>query len=120
LSNAKPDATPEVMAGLSTAVMSGQVKSISPSVAQMLLESSLQVWPNHPDLLMVRAQDRLMVKDYSKALIDLEKALLNRPRDVKLHEMLSLTYKHLGQLDKAKEHSDKANNVRLNAVPQGL
>lgn len=120
VSASTPDATPEVMAGLSTAVLSGQVKSVPPAIAQLLFETSLQVWPDHPDLLMVRAQDRLMVKDYSKALDDLKKALVRRPRDVKLHEMLALTYQHLGQVDLAKSHRDKANAVRVNAVPQGL
>jgi tetratricopeptide (TPR) repeat protein len=117
LRGAAPDATPEVMAGLAAAVLSQQLKSINPIVAHQLFESSLLVWPNHPDLLKVRAQQNLMLKDFGKALGDLNKALVQRPRDAKLHEMLAVTYEYLGQSDRAREHRERAAEVRTNVTP---
>jgi predicted Zn-dependent protease len=112
-----PDATPEVMAGLATAVLNGQVKSVNPTVAHQLFETSLQIWPNHPDLLVVRAQQNLMLKDFGKALGDLNKALEQRPRDAKLHEMLAVTYQQLGQGARAQQHRQLAAEVRSNVSP---
>lgn len=112
-----PDATPEVMAGLATAVLNGQVRSVNPTVAHQLFETSLQIWPNHPDLLVVRAQQNLMLKDFGKALGDLNKALEQRPKDAKLHEMLAVTYQQLGQTERAQYHRQKAAEVRSNVSP---
>jgi Tfp pilus assembly protein PilF len=69
---------------------------------------------------MVRAQDRIQVKDYSKALDDLKRALAQRPRDPKLHEMVAKAYQLQGQLDLARSHREKAEEFRPTAVPQGL
>jgi tetratricopeptide (TPR) repeat protein len=116
---AEPDKTSEIIAGLTTAVLNGQVKSLKPLDAHELFELSRRVWPNDPDLLVVRAQQNLMLKDYAKALVDLNKALEGRPKDAKINEMLAVTYDHLGQADTARKHRDAAEAARINTpVPQ--
>lgn len=113
LNGAKPDATPEVTAGLSTAVISGQIKSISADTSRQLLDAALEVWPMQPDLLMVRAQERLNEKKYDQAFDSLKTALVNRPNDVKLLTMLALACDQLGQADLAGQYRAQAEAVRM-------
>jgi tetratricopeptide (TPR) repeat protein len=114
------DGSAEVMAGLATAVLAGQVKSLNPSAVNTLFEASLRVWPDNADLLAVRAQQHLLLRQYATALSDLLKALERSPRNVKLHEMIAVTYQQLGQPDKAREHHQKAAQFRANASPPAL
>lgn len=113
----KSDGSAEVMAGLATAVLAGQVKSLNPSAVNTLFEASLRVWPDNPDLLAVRAQQHLLLRQYALALSDLLKALERSPRNVKLHEMIAVTYQQLGQPDQARKHHQLAASARLNAAP---
>lgn len=117
--SAKPDKTPEVIAGLATAVLNGQVKSLKPTDAHQLFEMCRRVWPDDPDLLMVQAQQNLMLRDYAKALADLNKALEHRPNDVKINEMLAETYERIGQHDAARKHREAAEvNRTHSAAPE--
>jgi len=113
----KPDETPEIISGLAMAVLNKQLTSIDPSVAHLLFESAIRLWPTHPDVLTVRAVQNLRLGDYAKALGDLTKALEQRPRDAKLHEMLGTVYEKLGQGDRARQHRELADAVRSNASP---
>jgi tetratricopeptide (TPR) repeat protein len=115
--NAPADAVPAVMAGLATAVLHGQLRSLNPSAVHQLFEASLLVWPDDPDLLMVRAQQNLALRDFPKAASDLKKALERRPRDAKLHEVLAATYQQMGQLELAQQHRDKAESYRGSSAP---
>ena len=116
----KPDGTPEVIAGLATAVLNGQIKSVNPSAVNTLFEASLRVWPDYPELLAVRAQQHLLLRNYSSALNDLMKALERRPRDAKLHEMLAVTFQQLGQTVQARKHHEEAAKLRSNVSPLAL
>lgn len=111
------DNTPEVIAGLTMAVLTQQVRSLNPPLAGKIFEAGLKVWPDDPDLLSVRAQQDLMLRNYPKALGDLKKALERRPHDAKLHEMIATTYERLGLVDQCREHRLKANESRQNAAP---
>lgn len=113
----KSDGSAEVIAGLATAVLAGQVKSLNPTAVNALFEASLRVWPDSPDLLAVRAQQHLLLRQYALALNDLLKALERSPRNVKLHEMIAVTYQQLGQVEQARKHHQLAASARVNAAP---
>lgn len=112
IQEAKPDNTPEVIAGLTMAVLTQRVRSLDPTMTGKLFEAAFKVWPDDPDLLCVRAQQDLMLKNYAKALGDLQKALERRPNDAKIHEMIATTYERLGEAEKAKEHREQAATAR--------
>jgi predicted Zn-dependent protease len=109
---AKPDGTPAVIAGLAMAVLGGQIKSLNPSAASSLFDTSLDVWPDDPDLLSVKAQQHLLLRQYTLALDALQKALKQRSDDVKLNEMIAVTYERLGQTENAREHQKRAAELR--------
>jgi tetratricopeptide (TPR) repeat protein len=116
----RPDTTPQVLAGLVSAVNLGHVKTLKADTANQLLDTCLQIWPSDPDLLTANAQKLMAMGELDRALSDLNKALEHRKQDARLHEYLSAIYEKTGRVDKAKEHREKADSFRATTTPLGL
>lgn len=120
LRSQEPDGTAAVVAGLTYAVLLQQTRTVNPMAVSALFEATLRVWPNDPDLLMVRAQQDMMLNDFPKAVADLKKALERRPKDAKLHKMLAEVYKRLGQIGLYQQHEKAAADSMRNVSPPEL
>ena len=81
---------------------------VDADTAKQLIESGLTIWPENPNLLIVRGWDEKRNKEYARALNNFLKALKYRPDDPVLHSMLAETYGGLGLTQNAEKHHQLA------------
>jgi tetratricopeptide (TPR) repeat protein len=103
------DKIPNAVANLSLASLQRRTDMLDAATALQLVEEALLVWPENPNLQMVRGWSALeQQKNYASALSSLLKALPYRADDSQLQSMLSQAYRGLGQTQNAERHQKLA------------
>ncbi|MGC3968270.1 MAG: hypothetical protein QM775_13135 [Pirellulales bacterium] len=105
---------PAVVADVAGALIGRKYLGLPPAAGGQLVETGLRIWPNHPDLLLIRGQTSFQAHRYAEAISDLNKAVVAKKNDatltirladdVRLHQTLGSAYAKLGQRANAEAH----------------
>jgi tetratricopeptide (TPR) repeat protein len=95
---------PDAVANLALAALKGRTEMIHVATGSKLTGDALAIWPENPNLQMVRGWNELRKGSFATALTWLNKAVKSRPDDPVLHSMLYDTYRGLGQTEAADKH----------------
>jgi len=106
--NVNDDKIPNAVANLALASLQRRTTMLDGNTAAKLTDEALQIWPENPNLQMVRGWNELQKRSFATALSSFQKALPHRTDDPVLHSMLSDAYRGLGQLQNAEKHQELA------------
>ncbi|MCE9608418.1 MAG: hypothetical protein K8U03_26340 [Planctomycetia bacterium] len=119
--------TPSVVAEVAEAVIERRYPGMEKNEGVQIMQKGLQIWPTHPDLLVVRAFYYLQTSQYTNALGDLKQAVDAREKDVTLklrianesrvYELLAQTYLKLGQRINAEKFHRMAQSAAAKREP---
>jgi tetratricopeptide (TPR) repeat protein len=101
------------VANMSLASLQRRTGMIDSATALRLTDSAISVWPENPNLQMVRGWNDLRNKNHASALNSFNKALKYRTDDPVLHTMLVETYRGLGQSENAEKHKRLAEAAKV-------
>jgi tetratricopeptide (TPR) repeat protein len=107
------DKIPSAAADLAAAVLQNRTVMIDVATATKLYESALLIWPENPNLLIVRGWNENKHKNYATALSSLLKAVKYRPDNSEVHSMLYEAYRGLGQAQSAEKHLQLARSAKV-------
>jgi Flp pilus assembly protein TadD len=80
--------------------------------AEVMATQALQMAPDHPEILATRGEIRVRLRQYDKAVADLEKAVAVPPPQAHLYELQAECYDKLGMLPLADVCRRKAQQAR--------
>lgn len=80
--------------------------------ADVLATEALQLAPEHPEILATRGEIRVRLKQYDKAVADLEKTVAVLPGRAHLYELLGKCYDGLGMTPLANVYREKAHKAQ--------